>query len=1121
MNCPRCGTANSAGRRFCAECGSSLASTCPTCGFSNEPGAKFCGGCGAAVGASPATVGPRFASPETYTPKHLAEKILTSKSALEGERKQITVLFADLKGSMELLADLDPEDARKLIDPVLEHMMEAVHRFEGTVNQVMGDGIMALFGAPLAHEDHAVRACYAALRMQESVKRYSEEVRRAAGTPVSIRVGVNSGEVVVRSIGSDLHMDYTAVGQTTHVAARLEQAALPGSILMAADTLRLVEGHVTVKPLGPIQMKGLARPLEVYEAVAAIERTRFQATMSRGLSRFVGRDAVLEQLRQSLQHAAEGRGQMVAVVGEPGVGKSRLYWEFTQPIRNDGWLILESGAASYGKAVPYLPVVDLLKGYFGIGDADDRRAIREKVIRKLLALDRALEPALPAFLALLDVFVEDAQWQALEPGLRRQRTLDAVRRLLLRESQVQPLLVIVHDLQWIDSETQDVLHTLIESLPTARLLLLVNYRPEYQHSWASKSYYMQLRLDPLRPENAVELLQGLLGADASLEALKALLIARTGGNPFFLEESVRTLSETGAIAGDRGAYRLDQTIHAIRIPASVQAVLAARIDRLPPEEKQLLQAAAVIGKDVAAALLQAIAELADEDVRRGITHLQAAEFLHETTLFPELELTFKHALTHDVAYASLLQERRRVLHARLVEVMETLYANRLVDHIDRLADHALRGHVWGKALTYLRRAGHRALERSANREAATFFEHAIEARQHLPKDQPNQEQAIDVRIDLRNALTLLGDPHRMLRHLREAAVIAERVDDQRRLGRVLSFEANCLILLGEHEQAVASGRRALAIAETLDDFSLKTACQQYVARAHESLGDYQRAAEIFTRIVDSLTGELLHEHFGLPVLPAVFSRSHLAVCLAEVGEFGEATRHAEDAVRLAESTDHGDTLFWAYRGAGQVHLGRGDGAQAAAELERALSLCHTRNMPTYVDRVSAELGLAYALCGRTAEAQALIEQTIENATAAKPSGSLPGIVLRSGQVHLLAGRVREAGEATAWALELVQRQRERGNQAYALALFAEVALRRAPADVADAERAYQQAMALAEELGMRPLVARCHLGLGELHRRTGGRQPAREHLTAAATMFHEMHMRVGLENAEAELKELG
>ena len=489
-------------------------------------------------------------SPRLLHPKHLAEKILTSKSALEGERKQVTVLFADMKGSMELLADRDPEDARKILDPVLEHMMEAVHRYEGTVNQVMGDGIMALFGAPLAHEDHAVRACYAALRMQESVKRYAEGVRRTEGIPIQIRVGLNSGEVVVRSIGSDLKMDYTAVGQTTHLAARMEQLATPGSILITAETLHLAEGYVEVKPLGPVSVKGLSEPVEVYEvAGAGLVRSRMEAAAARGLSRFVGRDAEMHALQQALEKAGGGHGQVVAVVGEPGVGKSRLFYEFTRSHRTEGWLVLESGSASYGKATPYLPVIDLIKSYCQIDARDDGRKVREKLTGKLLTLDRALEPTLPAFLALLDVAVDpsassgQAQWRDLDPSQRRQHTLDAVKRLLLRESQAQPMLLVFEDLHWIDSETQAFLDSLIESLPTARLLLLVNYRPEYQHGWGNKTYYTQLRIDPLPPASAEELLRDLLGDDMDLHPFKRRLVERTDGNPFFLEEIVRTLSQ--------------------------------------------------------------------------------------------------------------------------------------------------------------------------------------------------------------------------------------------------------------------------------------------------------------------------------------------------------------------------------------------------------------------------------------------------------------------------------------------------------------------------------------------------------------------------------------------------
>ena len=618
---------------------------------------------------------------------------------------------------MELLADRDPEEARQLLDPVLERMMAAVHRYEGTVNQVLGDGIMALFGAPLAHEDHAARACYAALAMQTAIRHYSEKVRRSHGIGVQIRIGLNSGEVVVRAIGNDLHMDYSAIGQTTHLAARMEQLASPGSTLLTAETLRLVEGLVQVTPLGPVPVKGLDTPVEVCELTGASAlRARFQARVAGGLTRFVGRDPELAALRQTLDRAGAGQGQVVALIGEAGVGKSRLVYEFVHAHHTQGWRVLESVSVSYGKATPYFPVIDLLRRYCHVADGDEARTVRAKVTGQVLTLDETLQEAIPALLALLDALPEDSPFLTLDPPQRRQRTLEALKRLLLRESQVQPLLLVCEDLHWIDTETQALLDRLVDSLPTARLLLLVNYRPEYHHGWSSKTAYTQLRLDPLSPVSADELLQALLGDDPSLMPLKQLLIARTAGNPFFLEESVRTLVETGVLVGERGASRLAQALPTIQVPATVQAVLAARIDRLPPEDKRLLQTAAVIGTEVPLPLLQAIAELPEEALHRSLAHLQAAEFLYETRLFPEHEYTFKHALTHEVAYGSLLQERRRVLHAQIMAALERLAADRLTEEVERLAHHARRGEVWDKALHYGRQAGEKAKTRSATRK---------------------------------------------------------------------------------------------------------------------------------------------------------------------------------------------------------------------------------------------------------------------------------------------------------------------------------------------------------------------------------------------------------------------
>src|SRR6266542_3428685 len=1095
---------------------------CPRCQHENPAGVKFCGQCGAALVQAPSAT--KFTSPETYTPKHLAEKILTSKAALGGERKQVTVLFADMKGSMELLADRDPEEARKLLDPVIEHMMEAVHRYEGTVSNLMGDGIMALFGAPLAHEDHAVRACYAALRMQESVNRYADGVRRTEGVPIQIRVGLNSGEVVVGAIGNDLKMDYTAVGQTVHLASRMEQMATPGSIMMTADTLQLAEGYVQVKSLGPVNVKGLPEPVAVYEVTGVgATRSRLQAAAARGLTRFVGRDAETEQLRKALEQARSDHGQVVGVVGEPGLGKSRLFFEFTHSHRTQGWLILESGSVSYGKATPYLPVIDLLKAYFKIQDRDDQREIREKVTGKLLTLDKSLESSLPAFLSLLDVPVDDSTWQALDPFQRRQQTLGAVKRLLLRESQVQPLVLLFEDLHWIDSETQAMLESLVESLPTSRLLLLVNYRPEYQHGWANKTYYTQLRLDPLPPESAGEILNSVLGNDHGLRSLKQLLIERTEGNPFFLEESVRTLVETKALAGERGNYHLEKKVESTQVPATVQAVLAARIDRLPLEEKQLLQSAAVIGKDVPFSLLQAVTELSDEELRRALTHLQAAEFLYETSLFPDLEYTFKHALTHEVAYGSLLHERQRTLHSQIVEAIEALYSDRLIEQVERLAHHAARGEVWGKALTYLRQAGAKADARSANREAALYFEQALTALAHLPDNRETREQGIDLHFNVRNSLVALGEGEERVReHLRAAETLAMALADQRRLAKVSVYLARQLSAQGEYEQAVTACERAIAMPRTLEDYGLEVMATLFLGQAYYCLGNYPKALEVLGRNLVPLDSPVVRERFGAIGLPFANARASLALALAERGEFVEAISRCTEAIRIAEAVGQPFSVTVTYRGMGLLHLRRGDLHQATLALDHALEICQGVDSPPLFHAVSSPLGYAYGLCERSAEAIPLLEKAAVERTAV--TGTLEGQSLRTiwlSEAYLLAGREADARAAAQRALGLARQYKERGHEAYTLRLLGEIASREDSPDIGKAENHYRQALALAEALGMRPLIAHCRVGLSKLYRRTGNNEKAKTHLANGVAMMREMEMGVWLENAEAELRKLG
>jgi class 3 adenylate cyclase/tetratricopeptide (TPR) repeat protein len=1126
MRCPHCQHENREGARFCAACGSSLAAKCPVCGSQPPPGAAFCDHCGTPLigttpAAIPAPLAPRPQTPQAYTPTHLAEKILTSRAALEGERKQVTVLFADLKGSMELLADRDPEEARQLLDPVLERMMAAVHRYEGTVNQVMGDGIMALFGAPIAHEDHAVRACYAALAMQEAIGRYTEDLRRAHGIEVQIRVGLNSGEVVVRAIGNDLHMDYSAIGQATHLAARMEQLATPGSIRLTAETLRLAEGLIQVKPLGPMPVKGVSHPMEVFELTGAWPtRTRLQAFAARELTQFVARQAEIEAIHQALEQAGAGHGQLVAVIGEPGVGKTRLFYEFICSHRTHGWLLLESHGVSHGKATPYLPIRDLLKVYFQLEARDDGARVREKLTGKLLTLDEPLVSALPALLTLLDVPVEDREWQALDPSQRHQRTLDILKRLLLRESQVQPLVVVCENLHWIDTETQACLDSLVDSLPTARILLLVNYRPEYQHTWGSKTYYTQLRLDPLAPPGARTLLQALLGENADLTPLKHVLSERTEGNPFFLEESVRTLVESQVLVGQPGAYRLSRALPTIQVPATVQAVLAARMDRLPAEDKTLLQTAAVIGKDVPFPLLQAIAELPEEAVRGALTHLQSAEFLYEASLFPELEYTFKHALTQEVAYGSLLQERRRALHARIVESIERLYPDRMDEQVERLAYHALRGEVWRKALTYFRQAGAKAAAHSAHREAVGCFEQALVALQHLPAQQDTGEQAIDLRFNLRNALLPLGEQAQIFDHLRAAQTLAEALHDERRLGQVFAYLAEYFRMIGNSARAVESGERALALATSLQDFALELMATFFLGTVHRALGDYRRAADCFRRNVASLTEELIRERFGMTGLPAVMSRTWLVSCLTDLGAFDEGAARGAEAVRLAEAVDHPFSLIQAYFALGSLYLSKGDLSKAIPVLERGLGLCRVANIPTWFPTVAATLGYAYTLAGRVAEALPLLQQVAAQDTSRGLSAAHARWIAYLSEAYLLTGHIDEATGLAGRALAFARDLKARGNEAHALWLLGEIQAYQNPLGMEVAEVAYRQALALADELGMRPLLAHCHLGLGILYTKGGQLAQARAALWTAIELFHAMEMTFWLARAEATMAQI-
>ena len=1072
--------------------------TCLRCGHENPSPTPFCPKCGFG--------NVRFQSPLAYTPPQLAEKILTSRAGLEGERKHVTILFADIKDSMEFVAARDPEEAQRVLDPVLELMMAAVHRYEGIVNQVMGDGVMAIFGAPLAYEDHAVRACNAALMMQEAIRHYSEQPSEIGRLQIRPRIGLNSGEVVVRTIGNDLRMDYSAVGQTTHLAARMEQLAPPGTILLMAETFRLAEGLVQVRPLGLMPIKGLGGPVEVFELLGAgPARTRWQARVTHGLTPFVGRKEEAANLGQASTWADAGHGQLQAIVGDPGVGKSRLAWELAGGLRDAGWLVLETAAMSYGRTTAFRPLTDLFRSYFGIDDRSEPAEIPEAIARRLRGVDPALTPTLPAFLDLLRVPFDDAEWRDAEPAQRRERTLDAIRRLVIQESRNRPVLLLFEDLHWVDNPTQDMLNRLIEFLPAARVLVLVTYRPEYRHSWATKDCYAELRLDPLPRENAEMMLDILLGSDASLFRLKPLLLDRTEGNPFFLEECVWTLIASNALDGKRGSYRLTTELANVEVPETVHAVLAARIDRLEPTDKRLLQMAAVIGRHVPVRLLQAVAELPEELLREGLARLQAAAFLVEPGALPEPGYAFSHALTQEVVYRSILFERRRAVHSQVVDAMEHHYGNRRAEHVELLGHHAVRGERWKEAVAYLREAGGRAVGRSEYAEAAAFFRESLGAAGRLPPGTDRNVHEIDLRFELRNVLWARGRLVEGLDYLRQAEPLAAALKDQRRLARLIAHKSGNYLVLGDNARARECGEEALVLARKLDDFALQVDANQFLGVLYTSLGDYRRALEHLENNAAWLVGERRRGRFG--EFYAVHGQTWRVWCLAELGRFDEAAAGADQAMQIAEGSHHPHNLVAAYWAVGYLGRMRGRIAGAVDALERGYALCESAGINLWLRPSAAMLGHAYAWTGRLNEAIRLLERAVQ---PAENNIALAAWKMTLAETYLLAGRIDDAQEMAKNAVKLARERKEVGFAAYALRVLGAIATRKAR--VGAAETQYREALHYAVGGGMLPLAARCHLGLAALERFAGrGRQAAEHEVTA-----HGLCQRMGIDVRDLE-----
>ena len=726
MKCPVCQFDNREGVKFCEECGAQLDLECPRCNATVPPGRKFCGECGHKLPESSEASDVDFSKPQSYTPKFLADKILTSRSSIEGERKIVTVLFADVANYTAISEKLDPEEVHQIMDGCFKILIDEIHKYEGTINQFTGDGVMALFGAPVAHEDHAQRACHAALSIQRAIGDYGKRINRDIGVDFSMRMGLNSGPVVVGSIGDDLRMDYTAIGDTTNLAARLESLAQPGSIVVSRNSYRLVRDFFELESMGKVEIKGKEEPQEVYALIKSTEvSTRIEAAVAKGLTRFVGRPNSMVALMEAYDKVLSGLGQVVGIVGEAGVGKSRLLLEFRDRLPRREITYLEGRCLHFGSSMAYLPILDVLKAFFDIKEGDREFVIKKKMKKKIQQFDNKLKTVMSPFEDLLSLKVTNGAYLELDPKQKRVRVFEGIRDLMMRESQKRPLVLAIEDLHWIDKTSEEFLGYLIGGLANTRILLIILYRPEYTHQWGSKSYYNRIGLSQLTTKSSAELVQAILEEGEIVPELRELILSRTGGNPLFMEEFTHSLLENGSIQRKNNQYVLSLKVSDIQVPDTIQGIISARIDRLEDNLKRTMQVASVIGRDFAFRILHIITGM-KEELKSYILNLQGLELIYEKSLFPELEYIFKHALIQEVAYNSLLIGKRRKIHEKIGQAIEQVYSEKLEEFYEMLGYHYYEGEDWLKALEYLEKAGDRLAAAYANQEALDYYDRAID-----------------------------------------------------------------------------------------------------------------------------------------------------------------------------------------------------------------------------------------------------------------------------------------------------------------------------------------------------------------------------------------------------------
>jgi len=1119
MKCPKCKHDVPDKAVFCNECGNKLEVICPSCQTSNPPGSKFCIKCGHELRVSDKTPFVDYSQPQSYTPRFLADKILTTRSAIEGERKLVTVFFADVAGYTALSEKLDPEEVHGIMDGCFTILMDEIHRFEGTINQFTGDGVMALFGAPLAHEDHAQRACHAALSIQNSLSAYGDKVKADTGIEFKMRIGLNSGHVIVGSIGDDLRMDYTAVGDTTNLASRMENLANPGSVTVSAHTHRLIKDYFELEFLGQVEIKGKEEKQEAWELIKSGKvTTRIGVSVSKGLTRFVGRQNSMANLNEAFEKAGAGSGQVVGIVGEAGVGKSRLLLEFVNQLPPGRYSALEGQCLHYGSSIPYLPLLDIIKSFFDITEGDREFVVKRNIVDKLLALDSKLDSDISPVLELLSIKAEDDAYTNLDPQTKKDKTFEALRNILIRQSRERPVVLIIEDLHWIDNTTQEFTNYLIDWIPGSRILLLLLYRPEYTHQWGSKSFYTKIGLDQLGPEFSLELIRAILQESDAAEDLKELIVSKAAGNPLFMEEFTQNLVENGTIEKQGEMYIVSKNISGIEVPDTVQGIIAARMDRLEDNLKRTMQAASVIGRDFAFRILQTITDQRAE-LKSALLNLQGLEFIYEKQLFPELEYIFKHALIQEVAYNSLLQQRRKGIHENIGRAIEDIYSDQLEEFYEVLAYHYSKSENLKKSSEYLKLSGQKAYVNYSMTETFHFLTEAIATLKKMESDDETVKTLIEVHISLGSALLYSSFFDEGLEIMREGEKLSKLIGDEKKLARIYSLTVLFYAFKGESKLAEEYAEKCNEVAEKSQDAEMLVWAARSFSFSYFFQGKFIDLIRMNSKVIDLLesTGKENQLIEGL-YLPYSEFCGMTGYSLGKIGEFKEAEAYCEKG--LTVSSEIGLPVPNAESEIQYCNFlaDKGDGRRC---VEHSINLINNAEYnPLQLAFGLCLSGAGYHLMGEISTAREKIKEAIKIMEERGRALSLCDFYRTLGAVQYDSDDLKDALRCAEKALDLSQAVNEVPIEGMSSLLLGRILGKIDQSSMDEAEESILKGIKICEDLKMKPYSSQGHLFLGELYAKTDRKKGARENLAKAEVAFQEMDMDYWLARTYAVYAEL-